>query len=656
MEQYSAFISYSHSDIRFANWLQRKLENFRISPTIVRKLNLDSNRLGRVFRDVADLGAASELTQVLQDALANSGALIIICSPESLSSNWVGLEVEEFRRAHGQNAVILPIVSPTAGTSDAAQMFPLALRESSPLAADARRSGDGRRIALLKLVAGLLGTGLDEIIQRDTRRRHARLIGAITVTTTLALVMAVLAFFAFSAREDATRRLSQSEDLISFMLGDLRAQLTPLGQVRVLESVGAKALTYFESLPDEDLTEAALLRKTRALYQIGEVYFELGNFQAAHNSFRLSLLQARQLAAEQPDNVDRLFEWSQAEFWAGFAAWYAGDLGIARDHLQAYHRLAWALVAKEPGNADWIMETFWASNNLGSLAFARGKFEEALEHFEDAIVRINELIELEATPDRLLEKAATLSWLGSTYFHLGNLNLSKESFQRALEEPLDPENALQNLERSYFYRKLSEVELYRGEMIPARAHAESALTIASSLSESDPDSMKLLYARTTHALQFALLDTYEQLPVDFDGLREAVDELLTTEEPPPDWLFLALRVAEIGIRTEQPQALEWAKTILGRVKPEENGWDVLQNDHINLLVTASGFDESLLVMVENFLPGLEAEYENSGNFALVLPLMRSYDRLGREAEFRALREVVLRSESRHPELISLSAQ
>ena len=124
MAHYCAFISYSHSDLRFATWLQRNLENFRIPSATVRKLNLDSNRLGPVFRDVADLGAASELTQVLQDALANSGALIIICSPESLSSNWVGLEVEEFRRVHGQNAVILPIVSPTAGTSEAAQMFP----------------------------------------------------------------------------------------------------------------------------------------------------------------------------------------------------------------------------------------------------------------------------------------------------------------------------------------------------------------------------------------------------------------------------------------------------------------------------------------------------------------------------------------------------
>jgi len=653
MAQFCAFISYSHSDARFAAWLQRNLENFRIPPATMQKLELDGDRLGSVFRDVADLGAATKLTDALTDGLANSQALILICSPESVASKWVRLEVGEYRRLHGKNALVLPIVSPTAGGLDAAQMFPEALGKSSPLAADARRSADGRKIALLKLVAGLLGTGLDDLIQRDARRRQARLVGGISVTTALALVMAILAVFAISAREDAKRRLSQSEDLISFMLGDLRTQLTPLGQVGVMESVGAKALTYFESLEDKDLTEAALLRKTRALYQIGEVYFELGNFQAAHNSFRLSLEQARQLASAQPENIERLFEWSQAEFWAGFAAWYAGDFEKAREHLDAYHQLAWNLVEREPGNTDWIMETFWASNNLGSLEYRQGNFDSALVHFRDAIARIDVLIEEEATLDRLYERAATLSWRGSTYFHLGRLALSKESFQQALEEPLDPKNAWHKEERSYIYRKLSEVEIYQGEMLLARKHVNSALGIARSLSVSDPDSMKMLYAQTTHALQLALLDFYEGLPVNYADLAAAVDTLLGTDQPLPDWLAVALAVAEIGIQTSQPGSMAWAKTVLSRVNPEEDGWDILKKEYLNLIVTASEHDDSLQGTVNEILPGIEAEYEKNNDFELILPLIRAYKLLGRQAKLAALQESFSNSESRHPVFLDL---
>lgn len=655
MPRHCAFISYSHSDSRFAAWLQRSLENFRIPPNIMKATNRNSDRLGSVFRDVADLGAAARLSDALTDALVHSSALIVICSPQSAASKWVALELEEFRRLHGENALILPIVSPTAGSADADSMFPEALGRLLPLAADARRSADGRRIALLKLVAGLLGTGLDDLIQRDTRRRQSKLVWGISVTTVLSVVMAILAVFAFTAREDAKRRLSQSEDLIGFMLGDLRAQLTPLGQTRVLESVGAKALAYFESLNDDDLTEAAMLRKSRALYQIGEVYFELGEFKAAHESFRLSLDQARQLAAEQPNNTDRLFEWSQAEFWAGYAAWYSGDFTRAAKHLNLYHETAWALHELEPENDDWIMETFWGSNNLGSLNYIQSNFDQALIHFQDAMTRINLLIGYEVTPDRLYEKAAVLSWLGQTYFRLGELNSSKEAFLQALDQPLETGNALHQEERSYFYRKLAETEICLGEMKEARSNLTQALNMASVLADSDPDSKDLLYARATHAQQLALLNLYESQPVNYKELETAVESLLSSEKPPSSWNALALRVADIGIRSAQPGSLALAKTTLNQQRHEGANWDDVRKDQLNLVLSLAEIDESFISAVKDLLPGIEEKYRASKDFDLMLPLMRSYKLLGRQTEFSAMSDAYRQSNSLHPDFLRLEA-
>ena len=50
-------------------------------------------------------------------------------------------------------------------------IFPPALLEtaSEPLAADARESGDGKRAAFLKLVAGIVDVRFDELRQRNTR-------------------------------------------------------------------------------------------------------------------------------------------------------------------------------------------------------------------------------------------------------------------------------------------------------------------------------------------------------------------------------------------------------------------------------------------------------------------------------------------------------
>ena len=321
MPRYRAFISYTHTDTRFATWLQRELENFRLPSDIGTRLGLPKNRIGSVFRDVSDLGAASKLTVALSDSLRESESLIVICSLESAASPWVELEISEFRRIHGDTARIFAVITPDTENIDPEKAFPKSLGAETPLAADARKSADGRRAAFLKIVAGLLGLRLDELIRRDARRRQSRLLAGALGSGVVAVTMTILALFALSAREDAQRRLSQSENLIGFMLGDLRNQLAPIGQVRVLESVGEKALDYFETLNDADLTEAALLRKSRALYQIGDVYLQLGEFQSAKKSFLVSLEQARRLLLAKPDDDDRLFEFSQAEYWAGFAAW-----------------------------------------------------------------------------------------------------------------------------------------------------------------------------------------------------------------------------------------------------------------------------------------------------------------------------------------------
>ena len=94
MSNYRAFISYSHSDQPFAIRLQRSLENYRIPGQIVSQLKLESNKLAPIFRDTSDLAAAPALTEALKDALKNSTALIVICSPLVASSAWVDQEIE----------------------------------------------------------------------------------------------------------------------------------------------------------------------------------------------------------------------------------------------------------------------------------------------------------------------------------------------------------------------------------------------------------------------------------------------------------------------------------------------------------------------------------------------------------------------------------
>src|SRR5262249_50548162 len=149
-----------------------------------------------VFRDRADLAGASDLPTTLRDALAASSALIVICSPNSAVSKWVNQEIRDFKLM-GRGARIFPIViagEPNASDNpdaDLPECFPKALpfelaadgaltaRRADPLAADARPGMDGWKDACLKIIAGILGVGFDDLKRREqVRQRRRRMIGA----------------------------------------------------------------------------------------------------------------------------------------------------------------------------------------------------------------------------------------------------------------------------------------------------------------------------------------------------------------------------------------------------------------------------------------------------------------------------------------------
>ena len=84
--RYWAFLSYSHDDRRAAERLHRALESYRIPRRLVGRsgpLGIVPIRLHPVFRDRDELSASGHIGVVVQAALADSRALIVLCSPAS---------------------------------------------------------------------------------------------------------------------------------------------------------------------------------------------------------------------------------------------------------------------------------------------------------------------------------------------------------------------------------------------------------------------------------------------------------------------------------------------------------------------------------------------------------------------------------------------
>src|SRR5207248_9413666 len=105
-----------------------------------------------------------------------------------------------------------------------------------------RIDGEARRTGFLKLVAGMLGVGLDELVQRETSRRHRRLGYLAAASLAGMAVTSTLAVTAIQARDAASEQRREAEGLIGFMLGDLKDKLEPIGKLDALDGVGARVL------------------------------------------------------------------------------------------------------------------------------------------------------------------------------------------------------------------------------------------------------------------------------------------------------------------------------------------------------------------------------------------------------------------------------
>ena len=158
---------------------------------------------------------------------------------------------------------------------------------------------------------------LEWIRERPTRVLRRWLVAAAVVAALLGAAKYTIDLagertIAVAAREEADRRRSQAEDLIGFMLGDLRARLAPVGRLDILDQVGAKAMDYFAAVPESLLTDEELLRRAAALYQIGDVRIAQGNLDAAMPPLEQSLALAQALAARRPDDGERVFALDRA--------------------------------------------------------------------------------------------------------------------------------------------------------------------------------------------------------------------------------------------------------------------------------------------------------------------------------------------------------
>ena len=474
--KYRAFLSYAHKDEPYARKLIRALEAYRVPSELAgsdSRFGPVPTRLYPVFRDRDELAGSSDLGSAIEKALEESSHLIVLCSPAAAQSMWVNEEVRRFK-AMGKSDRILCLIldgEPFAslrGDPDQ-ECLPVATRRivndeglitdkpAEPAAADTRPDADGEKLAFLKIAAGLLGVGLDDLRKRDLHARHRKATLVAAASLALALGATGLAGYAIHQRNLARESHDQAEQqrklallelaktqAVTQFVSELFHSIDPQNaqgmDTRLVKTMLDKGASKADELTEEPSIEA------RVRLTLGKTYRSI----AAYDDAATHLARAYLLLKNLPERDDNATFSAMNELAVTYDA-----LG---DHVQAEPLLANLLRRRERHLGANHPDVIRARMDLANVYLRIERFEEAERLCSDALTRLKQANRPEGDPDLLRcasrlaviylarDKLPQAETLARETLHLSKLHLG-EKHPDTLRNAARLTQALHSLER-----------------------------------------------------------------------------------------------------------------------------------------------------------------------------------------------------------------
>lgn len=481
--KYKAFISYSHRDEKWAAWLHKALETYRIPKKLIGQptdFGPVPERIAPVFRDREELPTATSLGDTLTQALRDSACQIVICSPNAANSRWTNEEILSFKRLGRSDRIFCLIVDGEPGASGdpataAEECFPPALiyemgpdgaltdTKSEPIAADARPGKDPRQAAKLKLIAGMLGVGYDALRQREAHRRHVRMMVLTTAALTGMAITSGLAITAYFARIEADeqrvaaeRQAETARQTAQFMVdlfkvSDPSAALGNTITAREILDKGAERIEL--ELAGQPQIQATLMDT------MGTVYTGLGLYD-----------EALPLVAKSLESRRALFGESNADVASSLT--HLGEVqALKAFYDEAELNLRKALAVRRDLLGDAAPEVADTLTHLSYVMTRRGEYAEA-----EPLIRESLEIRRAAFGEKHPDVAESLEALALNLFDQGNLEAAEPLLREAVAMRREIQSAVAP-ELASAINNLGFVLLETGNYQEAEALFEEALGI-----------------------------------------------------------------------------------------------------------------------------------------------------------------------------------
>ncbi|WDJ98044.1 winged helix-turn-helix domain-containing protein [Xanthomonas campestris pv. incanae] len=510
--------------------------------------------------------------------------------------------------------------------------------------------------------------------ERAHRQRRGLYAAAAALLVVLASASLLLGWQARQAQQVAEQRRDEAQQLVGYMLGDLAEQLRTVGNLKLLDSVGTRALRYLEELPNASMQAGDLINHARALRTTGEVLMNQGKLDQAHAAFTRAAATAAQARTLAPDVLEAHAETGQAAYWLGAMAYRNKQFPLARRHWAQYLAASDWLVRAEPDDPRWQLELSYALNNLAMLATTQGNAPTAIGFFARDIALKRVLVA--RTPDNAslrYELIDSLSGLSLAQENQGLLAPAEQGYREQLAMlrvlvDKDPDAHAWRRRLAGSLIRTSNLALARGHLVQAQQDARESLRLLQPLAALQPDNVawrrdlahSYAQAGWVAALDGHAGDAAQQLA----RAQQTMAELLQQAQPLPEWQWLDAVIAlRMQAARAPPLAQDFAPIVarletLHRAKPDELvGISALAQALVwhGEQRAAAGDDAGAHTAWQRALAVLGKDAGNSRDKNLLDPWIRAHVHLGQRTAVTQQLGWLYQAGYRHPGFVSLYA-
>ena len=647
LEDYMAFISYRHADNhepgrQWATWLHQKLETYEVPDELVGTRNERGDeipaRIFPVFRDEEELPADSDLSGPIYRALDRSRFLVVLCSPRAVESTYVADEIVYFKKLGRADRVLAVFLDGEPGSEDR-PCFPEPMRyeispegellrdkPAEPIAADLRladgtegwttpeayrkdleNTGESRariaakvksyedssRLAVLKIIAGILGLPLGQLTKRDQAyqlarakrkaqvlRRWLAAVAVLFLVATGAMVRAVQqqrlaeesARAERLAKESSDKARTAAEEVINVMIYDLRDELRENDLTPLLDRILGVANRYFLTFPQDEESTEVLANKATVLSKKSQDFLQQKRLEEAGEAAREAVEVYESIVESDPSGEKYLRDLAIAKERLGDAIALSGDVQAALVIFREEEKMLESIyeATPDPRSRDSLAVV---RERLGKIYRELEGASGALPFYKDAYSLRVESYRAEPTSARMRALAIVCQDLNRLYLDAGERETGR-----------------------YYLDKFMEVMLILYESQPTAAN-KHMLSIAYQdkgnwhLEEDDGEAALEAYNQAKSLAQELYdandsADNLSQLSISFQKVGQALESLGRWEEAGEEYrmnLETARSLDKRESTTDTLTSLAFAHQFVGGVEMENGDSAAAEKSYLRQL-------------------------------------------------------------------------